>query len=151
MIVDSLENAHRYESLHAGFRSAFRFLARGNLADLPLGRHEIDGDRVFAIIERGTQPGRAAVRLEAHREYIDVRYIIGGTDEVGWRATQACRTVAAPYDEATDMMFYADAAALWIPLPTGTLSIYFPQDAHAPMAGHGEVHRVVVKVAVNHH
>jgi biofilm protein TabA len=33
--------------------------------------------------------------------------------------------------------------------PPGTFAIFFPEDAHAPMAGEGLIHKVVVKVAVD--
>ena len=46
MILDRLDNAQRYEAIHPGFRAAFEFLKRSDSANLPDGRHEIDGDRV---------------------------------------------------------------------------------------------------------
>ena len=60
MIVDHLENAGRYEGLHAGFDVAFKFLRSPNLASLALGRHAIDGDRVFAVV--GSAPRLAGRR-----------------------------------------------------------------------------------------
>ena len=46
MILDDLEHASRYCPLNPGFRLGFEFLRRADLASLPSGRHEIDGDRV---------------------------------------------------------------------------------------------------------
>ncbi len=148
MILDALEHSQRYEGLNPGFRAAFAFLKQANLARLPHGRHEIDGDRVFALIESGPQVGREAARLEAHRRYIDVRYIIDGTDEVGWQRTELCKTPDGPYNEKADLGFFADRPVAWTTLPPGTFAIYFPEDAHAPLGGHGTLCKVVVKVAV---
>ena len=53
MIVDQLEYSDRYCSLHPAFARAFAFLKQDNLADLPAGRHEIDGDRLFCSISKG--------------------------------------------------------------------------------------------------
>lgn len=58
MILDRLENAKRYLPLSPHFAKAFEFLDKHNLRDLPLGRHEIDGDRVYATAMKG--PGRLA-------------------------------------------------------------------------------------------
>jgi len=146
MVLDELNNAPRYESLHPAFASAFRFLREHDCSRLAFGRYEIDGERVFAIIDREPGRGRQAARLEAHRRYIDVRFIIDGTDEVGWKPTGQCRSVATPYDGSRDLGFFADPPDAWVALPPGTFAIFFPEDAHAPLAGEGEVHKVIVKV-----
>lgn len=148
MILDRMDTARRYEPLHPGFRAAFDFLTASNLAALPVGRHEIEGDHVFALISRGPMAGRQAARLEFHRRYIDIQFIVEGTEEAGWRPTGQCAKVASAYDEQRDIGFFGDPAGTWITLSPGTFAIYFPQDAHAPMAGVGEVHKVVIKVAV---
>lgn len=148
MILDRLENLDRYAGVHPGLDLAFAFLRRPELSSLRHGRYEVDGQRVFAIIDREASRGREAARLEAHRKYIDVRFIIEGTDEVGWEATARCRSLATSYDPATDLVFFQDVPALWLPLPAGTVAVYFPHDAHAPLAGQGVLHKVVVKVAV---
>jgi len=148
MILDQLANAHRYAALHPAFATAFRFIARPEFVKLPLGRHTIDGDGVFAVIERGPAVGRQAARLEAHRKFIDVRVILEGTDVVGWKPTVQCRTVVVPYDPKSDLVFFAERPDTWVELPPGTVAVFFPEDAHAPMAGEGDLLRAVVKVAV---
>ncbi|HEY2895332.1 MAG TPA: YhcH/YjgK/YiaL family protein, partial [Pirellulales bacterium] len=85
MILDELASAARYEKLHAGFHAGFEFLMQANLASLESGRHEIDGDRVFALINRDPGRGRAGARLEAHRKYIDIQFLVSGQEEIGWR------------------------------------------------------------------
>ncbi|OQY39136.1 MAG: hypothetical protein B6226_02415, partial [Candidatus Cloacimonetes bacterium 4572_65] len=52
MILDNLENSVRYNDLHQGFKKAFDFLKREDLTTLPSGKIELDGDKVFAIIDR---------------------------------------------------------------------------------------------------
>lgn len=83
MILDKLINAERYCILHPGLEEAFKFLRRADLADLPDARYEIDGERVYATIFDGLGKGRKAVKLEAHRKYIDIHYAIAGFDEIG--------------------------------------------------------------------
>jgi len=36
----------------------------------------------------------------------------------------------------------------WCPVPAGSFAVFFPEDAHAPMVSDGEVHKVILKVAV---
>ncbi len=53
-----------------------------------------------------------------------------------------------PYDEARDIVFFGDAPQTWTVLPTGKYMIFFPDDAHAPLAAAGPNTKAVIKVAV---
>ena len=148
MILDELANAARYESLHAGFRAGFEFLAQKDLVSLPGGRHEIDGARIFALVNRDPGRGIEGARLEAHRKYIDIQYLVDGRERIGWRPLAGCRRLTDPYDADRDIMFFADAPETWIDLALGQYMIFYPQDAHAPLAAEGDNVKVVIKVAV---
>ena len=50
MILDSLKNLKNYEGLHPRFAKAMDFLLTSDLANLPLGRNEIQGDEIFANV-----------------------------------------------------------------------------------------------------
>lgn len=148
MILDTVQNANRYFALNPNFAAAFAFLARPDLAELPAGRYEIDGDRVYALVQR--QPGRKpdAGKLEAHRNYIDVQVVLGGVDTMGWRSTAACQEIATPYNPEKDVMLFADRPTAWVAVGPGEFAIFFPADAHLPMIADGELHKVVLKVHV---
>ena len=148
MIIDRLENADRYGDMHPGFAKAFAFLKRSDLAELPAERHEIDGDKLFCMISKGPGRPRAEANLEAHRKYIDIQYVIAGNEEMGWKPTADCHVVDAPYDAEKDIGFFKDAPDSWNEVPAGSFVIFFPQDAHAPLVGDGQIHKVVLKIAV---
>ncbi len=148
MIIDRLENAERYYDLHPAFAKAFAFLNRSDLAQLPAERHDIDGDRLFCAISNGPGRPRAEADLEAHRKYIDIQYVIAGTEEQGWKPTADCRVVHTPYDAGKDIGFFKDPPETWTEVPAGSFVIFFPQDAHAPLVGAGQIHKAVLKIAV---
>jgi biofilm protein TabA len=148
MILDRLENADRYAGLHPDFARALAFLRRTDLAQLAPGRYEIDGRRVDAVVAKAPGRSRDAARLETHRRYIDIQFVLAGTDEMGWRALGRCQTPDGPYDTEGDCQLFADRPEAWIAVAPGALAIFFPEDAHAPLVAQGELHKVVVKVAV---
>ncbi len=148
MIVDDLARAARYEGLHALFPQALEFLRRPDVATLPDGKHTILDDRLFVIVARAQGRGREGSPLEFHRRYIDVQYVVAGTDQIGWLPTSSCQRVSSPYDEEKDVGFFYDRAATWLTLAAGQFAVFFPEDAHAPLAGQGAVHKAVIKVAV---
>ncbi len=94
MIVARLQDAERYSALHTHFAAGFEFLQRSDLASLPDGRHEIQGQQLFALVARGFGRGQENSPLEFHRRYIDIQYIVSGVDSIGWQATRDCRRPA---------------------------------------------------------
>jgi biofilm protein TabA len=148
MILDRLQHADTYRLLHPAFAEAFRYLARPDLDRLAPGRHEIDGDRLYAVVVKADGKGRGTTRLEAHRKYIDIQYTVAGSEAIGWKAAGECES-AGGFDPAKDIEFYPDAPESWVEVPPGTFAVFFPEDAHAPLGGQGRIVKVVVKVAVN--
>lgn len=147
MILDVLENGRNYSGLHSGFDRAFDFLARPDLAELELGRHEVDGDNVYALVAR--EPGRKkeGAQLEAHEKYIDIQLVLAGNDEMGWKPTSRCKGPAGEYDPEKDFQLFDDEPDAWVMTKPGMFAVFFPGDAHMPLISSGALHKVVVKVA----
>ncbi len=148
MIVATLAEASKYFSCSPGLAQGFEFLRRSDLTELDNGRHAIDGDRVFAIIARELGRGKVDSPLEYHRRYLDIQYVVSGTEIIGWQSASRCRHADALFDADRDLGFFRDRPATWCVLQPGDFAIFFPADAHAPLAGSGPVHKVVVKVAI---
>ena len=62
MILDRLDQHARYEAWMPELTAAFAFLQRPDAAQLPDGRHEIDGDRAFAMVSHYATRDPAAIR-----------------------------------------------------------------------------------------
>lgn len=148
MILAPLSSAHRYYSLVSRLEQAFDFLRRPDLATLDDGRHEIDGEQMFAIMAREQGRSPEASPLEFHRRYIDIQYLIAGDEQIGWRPTAGCAHPTQPYDTSRDLGFFSDTPQVWCRLVPGQFAVFFPEDAHAPLASSGKIHKVVVKIAV---
>ena len=119
------------------------------MAQLPDGRHEIDTDRLLAVVSRDQGRGREQSLLEAHRRYIDIQFVISGEDCIGWMPVSDCERVSSPYDAERDLELFFDRPATWLAVTPGTFVVFYPEDAHAPLATRGPVHKAVVKVAVD--
>ena len=148
MILDIRENLHRYRSLANGFDRAITFLFQPGLADLPSGRHDIDGDSVFAIVAREKGRSVAAAQLETHDRYLDIQMVIQGEDTMGWKPKATCQNPTGPHDPDKDIRFYRDEPNVFIPVKAGAFALFFPEDAHMPLISEGDIHKVVVKIRV---
>ena len=149
MILDTIDQAERYFPLHPLFARGFEWLRTVNWQELPNGRQEIDGDRLFVSFSRNPGRGRAASPLEFHRRYIDIQVSFSGTDEMGWSPLAQCQQVKKPFDPETDVGLFSDAPQLWYPLPPGSFTILYPEDAHAPLGATGPLVKAVVKVLLS--
>jgi biofilm protein TabA len=147
MILDTLKNAARYAGLKIGCSEAFGFLDQPGLADLPDGKYEISGERVYAIVDRTEGRKVSDGKLEGHRRYLDIQYVISGEESIGWRPAAGLEH-AVPYDDAKDLEFFQGAPESIVRVPPGSFAVFLPTDAHLPLIGEGPIHKVIVKVAM---
>ena len=153
MILDRISHAMMYRSVGPRVSAALNYLRRTDFSELPEGRHELDGDRLFAVVQRyRTKPLKEA-RWEAHRKYLDVQYMVEGVERMGYAPLADGLSIQEPYDAKTDLVFY-DIRGDWFEVAAGGFAVFGPQDIHAPglAAGNppctGEVLKVVVKCRV---
>jgi len=149
MILDSFDRLPQYVGLHPGFAQAGEVLQRFMAAPPEDGRHVVDGERLFVIVSRDPGRGRDRSDLEFHRRYIDIQLVLEAHDVMGWRALGDCRQVKQEYDGTKDIGFCADRPETWLHVPAGHFTIFFPQDAHAPLAAEGPLRKAVAKIAVD--
>lgn len=149
MILDTLPQWRRYAAIMPGFAKAFEYLETLNTGTAT-GRYELDGDRVYCLVQRYQTKPLAQAKLEAHRNYVDIQYLIAGRETILWAPLAALTTVTQPYDATRDIGFFATVAGTTpVNLEAGHFSILFPADGHAPgieWNGALDVVKAVVKV-----
>ncbi len=149
MIVDTMEHASRYAALLPGLELAFAFLSRNDLAEMPDGRQEIDGDRVYALLQSYNARPAAAGKLETHRRYADVQAVLRGSERCGYAALSDRLRATTSYDAAKDIAFY-DGVCDFVTLYPGIFALLQPQDAHMPGCQDSErpsaVRKAVIKI-----
>lgn len=147
MILDTLSNSAYYESAHPLFVKAFEFLRSAPIGTMESGRYEIDGDLVYAMIQTPEGRSRGSVKLECHRKYIDLQFVVSGNEVMGWSPLSGLGH-SLGFDEKSDCGFYKDSAQSWFDVRPGCFAVFFPGDAHAPCCGTGICRKVVIKIAV---
>lgn len=149
MIIDSIQNRARYERLGTGIAKALEYLARTDVSKVATGRYDLDGDNVYALVQRyDTKPREKGV-WEAHRRYIDVQFVASGVESMGY-APIGSLTVTQPYAADKDCVLLAGTGD-FVTAAAGTFVVFFPEDAHMPClacVASQAVCKVVVKVAV---
>ncbi|WP_026463034.1 YhcH/YjgK/YiaL family protein [Adhaeribacter aquaticus] len=149
MVLDKIENAHLYTSLGEGIAQAFKFITTTDFATAEPGKHEIDGDKVFAFVSEYDTKEITEGITEAHRKHLDVQFVYSGSEVFGYAPLKA-QSVTQDYDDEKDLiLFKADLS--FNKLDAGMFAIFFPDDVHMPgvklaQDTTSKVKKVVVKV-----
>jgi biofilm protein TabA len=149
MIVDTVQNASKYFSLHPLFASAFAFINATDLVNVPDGKSDI-ADGLKTIISNG--PGKtqeaSLSKFECHDKYIDIQLCVKGIETIGWKPREKCVVPNGDYNEEKDVRFFSDEPDTFFQLTDGQFAIFYPEDVHAPMIGNSEIKKVVIKVKI---
>lgn len=149
MILDALAQGPAYAALNPRFARAFAFL-RSVTPESAIGRHDIDGDEIYAFVQAHSTKPVADKLFEVHRHYIDIQYMVRGREIMAWAPLGSLGAPSQAFDAAIDAALYPfPAHAVHVPVVAGQFAIFFPADAHAPSCAWGDpadVLKVVVKV-----
>jgi len=149
MILDLLVNTGLYASISENLKIGFNFLKNTDLENLEIGRYEIDGKNVFALVSEYESKKPEDCRPEAHQIYADIQYIVSGREAIGF-APLGGQTITSEYNPDKDIAFFSGETTPLI-LEAGMFAVFFPQDVHRPcmqINGPEKVKKVVVKVKV---
>lgn len=150
MIIDHLQNAAKYSSVHPLFAKAFDYISTLDFTNLEDGKYEIDGNHLKAIVsnKQGVTAAVSAEKFECHNQYIDIQVIVNGVETFGWKSRNTCSQPKGEYNAEKDVLFYADAPEMHFTLTNNQFVIFFPEDVHAPGIGDAPAKKVVIKVKI---
>jgi len=149
MIIDTIQNASRYFSLHPLFAKAFQFINQTDLANAADGKSDI-AEGLKAIISNA--PGKtkeaSLAKFECHDKNIDIQLCVNGVETIGWKPREKCISANGDYNDEKDVLFFGDTPDMFFQLTNGQFAIFFPEDVHAPMIGEGAIKKLVIKVKI---
>ncbi len=152
MIYDILNQSSLYQALSPRLEQAFTFLKRFN-DSTEVGRHDIDGDAVYAQVQSCETPPAETRKYEVHRRYLDVQYVHRGREHLLWHPLSALSNETMPYSDEHDAALYAyEPGGVPLLMEPGRFTILYPSDGHVPgcsFEGPETVRKVVVKVRLD--
>lgn len=151
MIYGRLESfADEAMALPENILEGLRFLSRTNLAVLPKGRIDIDGDRIFAVVQDYSTRPKDDIRPEAHASYVDLQYVVSGKESVGFGHIATAPAAIEDFIEERDVRFYGEVPEeSSLILSAGSYAVFYPWDVHRPgcvVSTPEDVRKVIVKI-----
>lgn len=148
MIFDTLDHSMHYAGLGDRLRTALKFLQDTDLSALPVGRTEIDGDNLFALVQEYATKLQEQGMWEAHRHYIDIQYVQRGQERMGFASLATMNL--GEYVPEKDFLPMSGLGN-FVDVFAGSFVVFFPQDGHMPglcVDAPEPVRKVVLKVAL---
>ena len=154
MITGHLAHWNTEKHFYApAIQKAMAWLQENDLAKIPTGRQEIDGDRLYVMVNEYTSEPKAVRRAEAHRKYVDVQYIVSGAEIISYARLQDGYEVLEDKLAEKDVIFYKNPAdESDIVLSAGMYGIFFPWDVHRPNVALDQpapIRKVILKISMD--
>lgn len=153
MIFSKLNTKDNHAAYPIAIQKALNFLLTTDVMSLELGRHDIDGDLMFANVMDMTTHGYEGSHPEVHQMYIDLMYWPEGGERIGVAPYLGTEAVYEAHPE-NDIALLEDVANESILIATeGCFGIFFPWDAHRPALylnnGPATSRKVVIKISMD--
>lgn len=150
MIYDKIDNFETYTSLSEDIRLGLEYLLHVT-PDVEKGVHEIS-PRVKAIVSEYTTKEMNENGFEAHRQYIDIQYLVTGAEKICSLPLEYLKETV-PYNPECDAALYQEDGTCAQEMLIGNryFAIFFPQDGHMPQLCADkplDVKKIVVKVKI---
>lgn len=99
--------------------------------NIELGTYSIDNGIYYIVKEYDTKPVEEC-RLESHKRYIDIQWMISGLEEIQTSSTEKLR-LAKDYNSENDVMFWEPPKHMCrCILSDNSYIVLYPNDAHMP-------------------
>lgn len=127
------------------------FIDKEKNENLPVGKYELEGERLFAIVQKYSTKDKKDGRIESHKKYLDMQYIVEGQEMIYcyWADKLHVNENQTP---SADFIFYdMGDEQVSIKLNCGMFALLYPEDAHLPccqIEKEKAVKKIVFKIAI---
>ncbi len=151
MIADTIKNKNQYSGMSPRMKAAFDYLSGTDFSKIEVGKYEIDGANLFALVQAYDSIPKEQGKWECHKNYIDIQYIVEGVEQIGFQNVDVMK-VTTEYNPEKDIAFLSGEGD-FVTLPKDSYGVFFPQDAHMPKVAPGNkpghVKKVVIKIKID--
>lgn len=151
MIIGDL---NRWEREKAAFAPVFHrvadYLKAHDWERVEPGKYELDGERLFALVQELETVATAERKSERHERYIDFQHLVRGEELiVAARSSSANRITEDKLEEHDYALLDHVEHEMELVLQPGMFAVFFPDDLHRPVcsrSGGTKIKKVVVKI-----
>ncbi|OOM78882.1 YhcH/YjgK/YiaL family protein [Clostridium sp. BL-8] len=151
MIIADLKDFKHYYKESDKMGRAFKFLQENDLQALETGKHLIEGEDIFALVQVYTTKESGLCRFESHKRYIDIQFIVSGIEKMSYLPIH--KLILAEDDLIkSDKALYKNASGNDLIVNEGQFVVFYPEDGHKACIAIDDpcqVKKIVLKVALD--
>lgn len=134
MIIGQLSDVARQQALlPAAVVRGIEALSRLDLLGMAPGRYELDGDKLFYLIQDAVPRTLDEGRPEAHQLYADVQIPVSASERYGFSLPQADLVATDDHLEDRDLAFYPSPRnEFFMDIAPGAYAVFLPNELHRP-------------------
>ena len=151
MIVGLLSDVSAQKSLlPAVLVRSIEALMKLDPGRIEAGRYELEGDKLFALIQDVESRSFEESRTEAHSKFADVQIPLSASERYGFSLPQAVLALIEDRMEANDIAFYErPSREFFMDIDPGAYVVFLPNELHRPCLTITEktpIRKAVIKV-----
>ncbi|MCS7462030.1 YhcH/YjgK/YiaL family protein [Paenibacillus doosanensis] len=151
MIFSDLKQWEREQTVYPeAITKGLQYIRSTDFSELPLGKHEIDGELMFALLQEPLTQGWERQRPESHRTYTDIQLLLSGEELIRVVPLSEEAVISEESFDTRDIAFYSKVGAESdLVLKPGLFAVFYPGDIHRPCCSVGQdqkIRKVVIKV-----
>lgn len=153
MIVGKIDEIHTWLGSFPTLLLALDYLQQLNIEIIEDSQYRLPQTNHDVIIKTFTPDLLTKfIQVEGHKRFIDLYYILDGTEMIGWKPSQDVLE-KSPYDQQHDVWTsMVDQSQLsMLKLSQGDIVVLFPEDAHAPQLTDDDpllTRKVIIKIRI---
>jgi biofilm protein TabA len=127
------------------------YIQQTDFSRVEKGKHEIDGLQIFTLVQEQQTPPNVSRRLEAYLKFIDIQYVIEGTDVIVLGLPDAANEIEKNLSAKKDCVFFKNVRDVMDLVSTPgryAIAIIFSGEVHRPNCQYRvseKLRKVVVK------
>jgi YhcH/YjgK/YiaL family protein len=144
--------AKAYYKNNERWNKAFAFLKDNDLTKLELKRFDLDGDNLYVLVSEYNTKNPENARYEAHRKYIDIQYVVSGSELIGIAPLASKDSTLQEYDATKDIEFLTVKKGITVQATPAKFFVFFPEEAHMPGLKeeiNAPVRKAVIKIRID--
>lgn len=149
--TDCQEFASQYHKNKAVWDKTFQWLATHDLANMPAGRYEVDGQHCYINVQDAVTQDAEKRKIEAHRHGIDLQYVVKGTERFGITSAKYAEPIT---EYKPDVTFYKTKKIKYVDSTPDDFFIFFPKNYHQALVKAGKepenIRVIVAKIEYIH-
>ncbi len=154
MIYSSIYAGNDWSMYPDAIKRALSYIKEHDIRGMEPGKYEIEGDKMYILVQNPTQKAIEDTHLEMHYKYLDLQYIVDGGELMGFAPKKVDPEIIEA-KESSDTYYVADVEdEQFVVLNPGDFCILFPNDLHrpaieVPAEEPAPYHKAVVKISMD--